>query len=203
MAKLTASLTRKWSAMVAPDVWETAEVSFSAEDEGEKSEAAMALRAYVKAQVDAEMKRQKDEIYEQYGLAQRPAAVQFAEEVGATVEVVREEKPPLPDEEPIPTADDKYRKTFRIQSFEVAETQNGDKYLRCFGKAPWKRPWVPAWNDVAELVFGGIDEMDVGQVLGPPNGVGSLDAVVQMKDDVWKGRKFIGPDKVIEWERVG
>ncbi len=57
---------------------------------------------------------------------------------------------------------------------------------------------MPAWSDVAELLFGDIEDMDLGVVLPPYD----LDAVVQMKDDEWKGRKFVGPDKVIEWERV-
>ncbi len=120
----------------------------------------------------------------------------------------QEEPPPLPtggrEAEPAPggqlkhIADTDYRTTFRIQSFEVAQTATGDKYLKCYGKAPWKRAWVPAWSDVAELLFGEIKDMDLG-VVGPPY---DLDAVVQMKDDEWKGKKYIAPDKVIEWEQV-
>ena len=125
-----------------------------------------------------------------------------------------EEKPPLPSDslqeasgspssdsagqKAVHAADTDYRKTFRVQSFEVAKTSTGDKYLRCYGKAPWKREWVPAWSDVAELLFGEIEDMDLG-VIGPPY---DLDAVVQMKDDEWKGKKYIAPDKIIEWERV-
>ena len=113
-----------------------------------------------------------------------------------------EEPPPLPEEDkpaPKPSpSDNDYRVTFRIQSFEVAETATGEKYLKCYGNAPWKRAWVPAWSDVAELLFGEINDMDLG-VIGPPY---DLDAVVQMKDDEWKGRKYIAPDKVTEWEQV-
>jgi len=216
MAKLTASLTRKFSVELTDGQWETAEASFSFEEsygitsksDEEVQNYGTALRAFVKAQVDAEMKRQKNEVL-------RDPVESFVEEVGATVAVVAqhgsssgpklppEEQPPLPSEAaPLPEAkhiaDTDYRKTFRIKTFEVAQTATGDKYLQCYGNAPWKRQWVPAWSDVAELLFGDINDMDLGVVLPPY----TLDAVVQMKDDEYKGKKFIAPDKVTEWERV-
>ena len=219
MAKLTASLTRKFSVELTDGQWESAEASFAIEADGETQEDGASLRAFIKAQVDAEMTRQREDVFDiQDGHAAldnfESASEAFAEEVGATVtkadvaqdnrekgfkDVHVEEKPPLPQQPAKPSpSDTDYRKTFRIQSFEVAQTQGGDKYLKCFGKAPWKRAWVPAWSDVAELLFGDINDMDLG-VVGPPY---DLDAVVQMKDDEWKGKKYIAPDKVIEWEQV-
>ena len=177
-----------------------------------KDSHAAGMRAWCKAFLDETVGDMRDayEALENF----ESASEAFAEEVGATVtkadvaqdnrekgfkDVHVEEKPPLPQQPAKPSpSDTDYRKTFRIQSFEVAQTQGGDKYLKCFGKAPWKRAWVPAWSDVAELLFGDINDMDLG-VVGPPY---DLDAVVQMKDDEWKGKKYIAPDKVIEWEQV-
>ena len=248
MAKLTASLTRKWSAMVVPDVWETAEASFSIEDDiGEVSdddkkpywtyaeERATAARAFVKAEVDAEMGRQREEIREQYGLSSIPPSYEdqsvaeaFGAEVGGDVEFVvpentypgqaqAEEPPPLPGGFVEPTGHESVEETFKgpqivrtplednqatfkVRWLEVAETVNGDKYLKCYGDSPkWKKKWVPAWSDVAELLFGDIEDMDTGE-LQPPY---SLEATVMMKDDTYKGKTFRTADKVVEWTRVG
>jgi hypothetical protein len=89
--------------------------------------------------------------------------------------------------------------TFKVRWLEVAKTKGGDNYLKCYGKGSWKREWVPAWSDVAELLFGDIADMDEGE-LQPPY---PLEATVTMKDDEYKGKKFRTADKVIEWTRVG
>lgn len=217
MAKVTVALSRKWSAEIIPNVWETAEASFAIEDEPpegvNRQSHAAAMRAEVKANVDAEMKRQKDEIRKEYS---RPAAEAFAEEVGGEIEystapgrsldvpnqpakevVPAEEKPPLPVEEtrtPIDDAGDELR-VFQVQSFEVARTEDGrgDAYLKVFG-GPWKRPWIPAWGEVANALFDDVEKMDLG-VIGPPY---PLNAFVQMGE--YKGRP--SPQSVVRWERI-
>ena len=108
------------------------------------------------------------------------------------------ESEPAPGEEvrtPLDEAGNELR-SFQVQSFEVAETSGGDKFLKVFG-GPWKRPWIPAWKDVAEELSGfqDIDEMDL-QVYGPPFPV---KAFVKMGE--YKGRP--SPDQVVSWERIG
>ena len=232
MAKLTASLTRKFSVELTDGQWESAEASFSFEEDVDQaepkeskedyaariSEITSSIRAFVKAQVDAEMKRQKEEVLG------NPIEA-FAEEVGgeakryppaedATILVSdtrpKEEKPPLPaggrEAEPAPgeivrTPLTDNQASFKVRWFEVAKTANGDKYLKCFGKGDWKREWVPAWSDVAELLFGDIEDMDTGE-LQPPY---PLEATVEMGEykNPKSGKTSPSPQKVVEWTRVG
>ncbi len=232
MAKLTASLTRKFSVELTDGQWESAEASCSEEDtfreylphvaepesEEEYREAKArfhaAMRAEVKAQVDAEMKRQRDEVLGD-GYAAQSVAEAFADEAGAKAEYTpaeeskppqpsaplppTEEQPPLPSEEVVRTPIAEGQATFKVRYFEVAETSGGDKYLRCYGRGSWKREWVPAWSDVAELLFDDIESMDLGEIQTPY----PLEATVMMKDDTYKGKKFRTADKVVEWTRVG
>jgi hypothetical protein len=225
MAKLTASLTRKFSVELTDGQWESAEASFAIEieepDEGvlQLKESGDAARAFVKAQVDAEMGRQKDEI-----LGIRPleevmdainAAEAFGEEVGAEVTHTPEEKPPLPGDETraamakeftevevVRTPLAEGQATFKVRWLEVATTSQRQKYLRCYGDSPlWKKKWVPAWNDQARQLsgFDGIDDMDDGELAVPF----PLEATVMMKDDTYKGKTFRTADKVIGWTRAG
>jgi len=219
MEKVTVSMSRK----VSDQNYGSFQANIGLEDEvpkgTDRDSHAASLRAWCKAFLDETLGDMKDAYMALEDF--QSSSEEFAEEVGGVVvakaiegeaRLPAEEPPPLPtetittterrdmgEEKPAPSpSDNDYRKTFRIQSFEVAKTEGGDKYLRCYGKAPWKRAWVPAWNDVADLLFGDIEDLDLG-VLGPPY---TLDAVVQMKDDEWKGKKYIAPDKVIEWEQV-
>jgi hypothetical protein len=215
MAKLTASLTRKFSVELSDGQWESAEASCSEEDdfrapkpkESEekyreaKARFHAAMRAEVKAQVDAEMKRQKEEVL-------RDPVEVFAEEVDAAYmhrdiddeDKVIPETPPLPTEI-VRTPLAEGQATFKVRWFEVAKTKSGDKYLKCFGKGNWKREWVPAWSDVAELLFGDIAEMDTGELQTPY----PLEATVEMGEykNPKSGKVSPSPQKVIEWTRVG
>ena len=72
----TAITTRKWSKMVAPDEWETVEHSFSTSDDVPSGTDAdshgASLRTSVRAQVNAEMEAQRDEILRVYKLPSAP-----------------------------------------------------------------------------------------------------------------------------------
>ena len=105
------------------------------------------------------------------------------------------EKPPVPQEEIRTPIDDEGNelKAFKVQSLEVAETAGGDKFLKVFG-GPWKRPWIPAWGEVANSLFGDVEKMDLG-VIGPP---WPVEALVKMGE--YKGRP--SPDTVVEWKRI-
>jgi len=114
MTKQIASLTRKASMEINPGQWETAEASFSIEDEvpegANRESHGAALRASVKAQVDEEMKRQKEELFspgspvvnlEYEGTDFERVGVAAVDIVAAADEMQRlqaEEKPPLPGE---------------------------------------------------------------------------------------------------------
>lgn len=202
-------LTRKYSKEMPDGSWESAEATFFFEEdvpEGvNKDSHGAGLRASVKAQIDAEMSRQKEEIEElaRKLIAPTSAAEEFAEEVGTIAvgpikeEIIRaaEEKPPMPEEEvrtPI-DAEGNELKVFKVQSMEVALTSGGDKFLKVFG-GPWKRPWVPAWRQAAELLFDDIESMDLG-VIGPPY---PLHALVKMGE--YKGRP--SPDSIDHWKRI-
>ena len=84
-------------------------------------------------------------------------------------------------------------KAFKVQSLEVAETAGGDKFLKVFG-GPWKRPWIPAWGEVANSLFTDVEKMDLG-VIGPP---WPVEALVKMGE--YKGRP--SPDTVVEWRKI-
>lgn len=94
------------------------------------------------------------------------------------------------------------QQTFRVNAFVVAETKDKrDKYLQAWGDGPWSRKWVPAWKDVAELLFDDLQSMDPGTYPPPYD----LEATVQM--GTYKipqtGEVVPSPDRVIEWTRIG
>ena len=218
--KTTASLTRKASIEMPSGNWESFEVSFAIEDEvpsgTNKESFAAGLNSYVKAVVDAAMEVQMGDMRKKLLLPSGSAAEEFAEEVGGEVNYnapakekvpLSEEKPPMPSEDistqtgpaiveevrtPIDDEGNEL-KAFKVQSLEVAETAGGDKFLKVFG-GPWKRPWIPAWGEVANSLFGDVEKMDLG-VIGPP---WPVEALVKMGE--YKGRP--SPDTVVEWRKI-
>jgi len=191
------------------------------EDGVDAEKAAVFLQNRVKQAVKDEI---QGEINAVMALRDEPAAETFAKEVEAATTFTPEEAPPLPEETadlriagdvenglaPLendtppeivrtPLADNEA--SFFVRYFEVAKTGAGDKYLKTFGKGKWSRKWVPAWSDVAELLFDDIESMDLGEIPAPY----PLEATVEMGE--WTNPKTKktapSPNKVLEWTRVG
>jgi hypothetical protein len=206
MAKLTASLTRKFSVELTDGQWESAEATFAIEDEytgsdgPEEMEMGDALRAFVKAHVDAEMKRQREDVL-------GDPVEGFVEETGAVKTIDLEEPPPLPSEPAAPEeASKEFKKyegeqgkdykSFPVERFEVALTNSKDKFLKVYGwPTKGKKDWVACWQDKTEDVFdGGVKDMDLG-FYPPPF---PMRATVVMTE--YKGKP--SPGVVVGWERA-
>ena len=219
MTKVTIALSRK----VSDNNYGSFEATVGLEDEvpegADKSSHAAATRAWCKAFLDETLGDMREE-YLSTSPIEKPyvdinAALSEAEVGGEWDMLVTEEvdaslpnapkvatavqdtaqqmeTPPQETRVPIDDAGNELRQ-FIVQSFEVAETANGDKFLKVFG-GPWKRPWVPAWGQVAGDLYGDIETMDLG-VIAPPF---PMTAFVRMGE--YKGRP--SPDQVVEFRRL-
>ncbi len=220
MAKVTVALSRK----VSDGQYGSFQANIGLEDDVppgvSKDSHAAGMRVWCKAFLDetlGDLRKEYLAVSEALDVDGEVKSVPILETTFHTTSA--EEKPPLPGEivpnesgedidfriesapvhEVVRTPLEDNQATFKVRYFEVAETSGGDKYLKCFGKGSWKREWVPAWSDVAELLFDDIESMDLGEIPTPY----PLEATVMMKDDTYKGKKFRTADKVVEWTRVG